>query len=106
MKNKIPDTESIVSFFYVFADDSTELVERDKSPKKSISRSETNQQTIDDEVIEAFQKISRSLSKEAKVTFNPNDTIRKMFGILNLPAFGISDLDLEIVGDKWSEKPT
>lgn len=91
---KTPPTSSeIRTFFYVFI--GREVTD---NPRSDLKQRTGNMQAMSLEtIIEfAFEKFAQGFSKEAIVKVNPLrfHDLRNAYGISQLPAFGISDVDL------------
>lgn len=84
---------SIKTYFYVFVD---YLDQPAFSGGTASSESGKSQESLDSVVSAAFQRFKLMYPEEARVYVNrqPYNEIRKLFGIQELPAFGISDVDL------------
>lgn len=93
------------TFFYVFAGNKSSKYEEGYY-------SNENSQTLDEKLLAAFIKLKNETEGDIKVVINPNDydRIRRIFDISKLPAFGISDIDLELdknnVVDKLPNLPS
>lgn len=95
--NSLPS--QVTTYFYVFVDERSE----NRAPsRRRLSNSEEgdgdlpSDLPLDVVMHSSFDRFARNYKKDAVVSFNPerSNDIRRAFGIEQLPAFGISDVDL------------
>lgn len=103
-----PDHVDTRTFFYVFVDKSPGP-NRSGPLDEAASESSSSEHNglLDWRVTIAFKRFAREFSREAKVDLNPAPyhSIRTAFGIQELPAFGIADLNLRSQRSLSSDPP-
>jgi hypothetical protein len=101
--NTANTTTAPQTFFYVFVDETSW---RDKR-----QQSESDDKSLDSVVVNSFRRLKIVFEGQVEVNLNPEQyhKLRKAFGIKQLPAFGVSDVDLSdksLTGSESLELPS
>jgi len=99
----------IRTYFYVFVDRSADSNRGSSSYDKTelVSSESEVRRSLDSTVTIAFDRFTDEYRKEARVEINPElyHPTRRAFGIQQLPAFGVSDVDLTCQDSLPSDRP-